>query len=245
MLQRKMIAICGFCMLFAMQTYGFRHFGFNHRYHRTDINGVIADHKDQAHADFLPDFEQAGVSYPPKKLALLVFKEEKDLELWANDGKRWVFIRNIDILAASGRPGPKLRSGDFQVPEGIYKISALNPFSHYDLSLMINYPDAYDKVHAQLDHRHDLGGNIFIHGGHVSIGCIAIGDHFIEDLFVLVYEVGVDNVKVIIAPNDLRIGPPAIARRHPKWVDDLEYRISTALKQFPVPPESLETVRRS
>lgn len=226
-----------------MQASGFRHFRFYQprTYHHTSMNGVIAEHKDQAHADFIPDFQRAGIAYPPKELALLVFKQEKDLELWARDGKRWAYIRSIDILAASGGPGPKLRSGDLQVPEGIYKISALNPFSHYDLSLMINYPDAYDKVHAQMDHRHDLGGNIFIHGGHVSVGCIAIGDHLVEDLFVLVYEVGTDNVRVIIAPNDLRLGPPLIARRHPAWISELEYRISAALRQFPVPAASLSS----
>lgn len=203
------------------------------RYER-DVADTVDYYQDQAHADFLPDFRAAHEHYPPKQLALLVFKQEKVMELWANDAKNhWAFIREFDVLAASGGPGPKLREGDRQVPEGIYHITTLNPYSKFDLSMMIDYPDAFDRLHARIDHRQHVGGNIFIHGRNVSTGCVAIGDHAIEDLFVLVYEVGMKNVQVIIASNDLRVGPPIMAKYAPVWMSDLNRKIIAALKHFP------------
>lgn len=202
--------------------------------YQQDLKNTIISLHGQAHHDLIPQFQAAEVHYPPKKLALLVFKAEKVLELWASDGNDWGYIQDFDVLAASGAAGPKLRAGDHQVPEGIYHITMLNPYSKYDLSMMVNYPDAFDKLHASLDHRKHIGGDIFIHGKDVSIGCVAIGDHAIEDLFVLVYEVGVKNVEVIIAPNDLRVGPPIKARNAPKWTSYLYKKIASALKRFPI-----------
>lgn len=199
-----------------------------------DLQDTVADYQRQAHYDLMPDFALAHEHYPPQKLALLIFKDERVIELWAGHGKTWSYIRDFDILGASGGPGPKLRSGDRQVPEGVYKITMLNPYSKYDLSLMINYPDAFDRLHARLDHRDHLGGDIFIHGGNCSIGCVAIGNHAIEDLFVLVYEVGKKNVKVIIAPNDLRVAPPILAKHSPRWIKSLNRQIKSALAAFPL-----------
>jgi murein L,D-transpeptidase YafK len=112
----------------------------------------------------------------------------------------------LPILAASGLPGPKLRQGDGQVPEGIYAVPALNPNSRFHLSIMLDYPNAYDVAVAEAEGRTDLGGEIFIHGGAASIGCLAIGDDAIERLFVLVADVGIENVAVIVAPHDPRGG---------------------------------------
>ncbi len=69
---------------------------------------------------------------------------------------------------------------------------------------MLNYPNSADRYYARLDHRHDLGDDIFIHGSDASIGCIPIGNKAIEQLFVLAYLVGERYIKVIIAPDDLR-----------------------------------------
>lgn len=91
------------------------------------------------------------------------------------------------MLAASGGPGPKLREGDLQVPEGVYRLTAFNPNSSYHLSLRVDYPNAEDRAAedravARSDRRTSLGGDIFIHGKAVSIGCLAIGDPGIEEL---------------------------------------------------------------
>ncbi len=181
------------------------------------------------------DFKQTNVVYPPKHLALLVFKKSKKMELYARNDHSWHFIKTYSILAASGGPGPKLHEGDRQVPDGIYHIVGLNPKSHFDLSMHLNYPNAFDRSEARHDHRHNLGGDIFIHGKNRSIGCVAIGDSGIEQLFPLVAAVGVSHVQVIIAPDDLRQKAAIYGREHPSWLPGLYHRITLALASFPEP----------
>lgn len=93
----------------------------------------------EARVRMAENFKNAGISYPPKKITFIGLKEEKILEVYAagEDG-RFAFICEYPILAASGTTGPKLREGDRQVPEGIYKIELLNPNSRYDVSLRVN-----------------------------------------------------------------------------------------------------------
>ena len=76
----------------------------------------------------------------------------------------------------SGRLGPKLKEGDRQVPEGLYRVESLNPNSRYHLSLRVNYPNEQDKSYGRLDGRNNLGTDIMIHGKDCSIGCLAMGD---------------------------------------------------------------------
>lgn len=181
-----------------------------------------------------PFFKQAGVEFPPKQLALLVFKKNKRVDLWAKDKThvRWIHIKSFDILAASGDLGPKLQEGDRQVPEGVYHINRLNPHSRFDLSMGLDYPNAFDREKAKIDGRSKLGGDIFIHGGNRSIGCIAIGDQAIEQLFPLVSKVGTQHVQVIIAPNDYRSHTANMARVRPEWVAALYQNIDQALNDF-------------
>lgn len=179
-------------------------------------------------------FQHAQVPYPPEQLAFLVFKNAKQLEIYARiNGKPWQYIKTMPIFAASGHMGPKLREGDRQVPEGIYKITELNPFSDYLLSMKLNYPNDFDKLHAKLDHRKDPGSDIYIHGSDKSIGCMAMGDKGIEELFPLVYKVGTDNVTVIIAPYDFRKFRVVHYRDSPAWTVDLYHNIKNALVAFP------------
>ena len=154
-----------------------------------------------------PAFERAGVAFPPRDLTLLALKEEKRLELYASgDDGNHHFLLSYPILAASGTAGPKLREGDKQVPEGFYRIELLNPNSRYHLSLRVDYPNAADIQRARFDGRDlsVLGGDIMIHGGAESIGCLAIGDPAIEELFIMVARTGLDKVRLIIAPRDPR-----------------------------------------
>lgn len=186
----------------------------------------------------MPHFRRAGVSYPPKRLAILVFKRERRLSLWAQEQGQWRFVRHYPVLAASGHAGPKLREGDSQVPEGVYRIEHLNPNSSYHLSMKVSYPNEFDRAKAKLDGRTRLGGDIFIHGNRVSIGCVAIGDRAIEELFTLVAQTGHPRVKVIIAPNDLRAGGAVRHEDAPRWVGELYRRVRAALVPFPLPGES-------
>lgn len=196
--------------------------------HKVQLYSVSA--RDQ----LIPFFHQAGVQFPPQQVALLIFKKNHRLDLWAKDvhHQKWVQIRSFSVLAASGDSGPKLEAGDHQVPEGIYHIAYLNPNSHFDLSMALDYPNTFDREQAKRDGRSHLGGDIFIHGGNRSIGCVAIGDAAIEQLFPLVALVGVQNVKVIIAPNDYRWHTAEMASIHPNWVTTLYHRIDRELDQF-------------
>src|SRR5215216_5489 len=152
------------------------------------------------------EFEAARVSYPPQEIALLAFKKERYIELWAkNEENPWHFIKKYNLTAFSGRLGPKLKEKDGQIPEGIYRLTHLNPFSSMHLSMMINYPNHFDRLQASKDGRKRLGDNIFLHGKSISVGCLAVGNWSIDQLFLLTRMVGLHHVKMIIAPNDLRL----------------------------------------
>jgi L,D-transpeptidase-like protein len=203
------------------------------------VADVVARYGADARVRLRPHFAKARVAYPPKDIALLVFKREKRFAVWArNDGGAWRFIRNYPILAASGVAGPKLREGDSQVPEGVYRIEHLNPNSSYHLSMKVSYPNAFDRRMAKSDGRTRLGGDIFIHGKNVSIGCVALGDRAIEELFTLVAETGHSRVKVIIAPHDVRGRGASVPRGAPSWTAQLYQTIAAALVEFPVWAES-------
>ena len=149
-------------------------------------------------------FETSGVTYPPKRIVFVAFKDRRVFETYAENDTGFQFIRRMPVLAASGQLGPKLREGDKQVPEGIYEIESLNPNSAYHVSLRLNYPNAFDRSQAAKDGRTNLGGDIMIHGKSVSVGCIALGDEGAEDVFTLAADVGIKNVKVICSPVDFR-----------------------------------------
>lgn len=192
-----------------------------------------------------PWFAKAGVDYPPKKISMLAFKKEQRFELWGLHLNKWVFIRNYPFTATSGILGPKLREGDKQIPEGVYKISGLNPNSSYHLSMKLNYPNEFDLKHARKEGRNKPGTNIFIHGRAASVGCIALGDVAIEELFVLVSTIRQSNpngnadVTVIVAPWDFRkraLKITAINKRVRKaWLKGLYKLISDRLKDYPLP----------
>lgn len=181
-------------------------------------------------------FEKAGVHYPPEDIALLAFKQERYMQLWAKrDNQIWRHIYTYPLTAYSGHLGPKLREGDKQIPEGIYQLTQLNPFSNMHLSMKINYPNAFDRQHATATRRHRLGGNIYIHGKALSVGCLAVGDQAMDELFLLTHRVGLEHTQLIIAPNDLRRAEPAHAHApQPRWLPILYNNIRVALNQFPV-----------
>lgn len=179
-------------------------------------------------------FLTAGIAYPPKEIALLAFKHEQKIELWAqNPSQRWVHVHDYRLTAFSGRLGPKLKENDGQIPEGIYRLVSFNPFSSMHLSLMINYPNEFDKRMGQQEKRSRLGNNIFLHGKNVSVGCLAVGDAAIDQLFTLSRRVGLDHIRLIIAPNDLRKQKPkTMMQGQPIWLSTLYRDIQHALREY-------------
>jgi murein L,D-transpeptidase YafK len=127
-------------------------------------------------------FTSAGVEYPPPELYLRAFKHERELEVWAGAaGKPLKKVKTYPFCAASGELGPKRQEGDLQVPEGFYTIDLFNPTSAYHLSIRVSYPNESDRILG----RRPLGGAIMVHGNCVSIGCIAIQDGPIEELYLM------------------------------------------------------------
>lgn len=143
------------------------------------VAAAFASHR----ADVERAFREAGAAWPPERLFLRAYKHEGRLELWAQAGRgdTLVEVRSFAVCASSGVLGPKAVSGDLQVPEGVYRVDRFNPRSRYHLSLGVDYPNAVDLARA--DGR-PPGGDIFIHGDCVTIGCLPIEDGPIEWLYV-------------------------------------------------------------
>ncbi len=111
-----------------------------------------------------------------------IFKEESLLEVWIRSGGIYEHLKNYFICAYSGGLGPKLKEGDRQSPEGFYKVKKhqLNPNSKFHLSFNLGYPNAYDRAHKR------TGSFLMVHGNCVSIGCYAMTDAKIEEIYGLV-----------------------------------------------------------
>ncbi len=198
---------------------------------RQTVADVLVSTGPQARKRLLESFNKAGVAYPPQQVTLLAIKSTSVLELWAGPQTNPVFISEYNIRAASGVNGPKLREGDKQVPEGLYKIIGLNPNSSFHLSLKLNYPNQFDLRHAVAEGRSSPGSDIFIHGKAKSVGCLAMGDAAIEELFVLSADIGMAGVNVVIAPTDPR-EKELSWQGFPGWVQELYQNIGREFSYF-------------
>jgi len=165
-------------------------------------------------------FAQASVPFPPAELLLRVFKRDRQLEVWASGapGARAERIATYSICAASGELGPKRHEGDNQVPEGFYHIEYGWPESAFHLSMKVSYPNEADKLREPRSKA--LGGDIMIHGGCASIGCIAISDERIEEVWVMMKALRSGKVHVHILPaRDLHglLQDERLAEHHAFW----------------------------
>lgn len=116
-------------------------------------------------------------------LLITVFKEEQELTLYVKKKTdiKYKKLSTYQICANSGELGPKRKQGDGQVPEGFYSIDRFNPASSYYLSLGVNYPNQSDKIKSKAA---DLGGDIFIHGECVTIGCMPMTNDKIKEIYI-------------------------------------------------------------
>lgn len=111
-----------------------------------------------------------------------IFKREFELELWMQSGDRFVHFATYPICRWSGRPGPKLAEGDRQAPEGFYTVARgqLNPASRWHRSFDLGFPNAYDRANGR------TGSFLMVHGGCSSIGCYAVTNPVVDEIWRLV-----------------------------------------------------------
>ncbi|RZL47569.1 MAG: hypothetical protein EOP00_11580 [Pedobacter sp.] len=137
------------------------------------------------------------------QLFITAYKAEGKVEVWlkGNGQNQFKLFKTYDFCAHSGTLGPKVIEGDGQTPEGFYKINVFNPMSNFHLSLGVDYPNAVDNFRTGKDRR--TGGDIYIHGNCVTIGCIPLTDDKIKEVYVLAVEAcnyGQANIPVYIFP---------------------------------------------
>jgi len=128
-----------------------------------------------------------------------IFKKESLLELWVERQGRFVLFASYPICRWSGALGPKLRQGDRQSPEGFYTVerAQLNPNSRWHLSFNLGYPNAFDKAHQR------TGDFLMVHGGCGSIGCYAVTNPVIDEIWNLInaaYDAGQPRFHVHVFP---------------------------------------------
>lgn len=153
-------------------------------------------------------------------ILIAIFKEERALEVWS-EGPDGAFrhFRTYKVCNVSGRLGPKQREGDLQAPEGFYAVRPrqLNPQSRFHLSFNLGFPNAYDRAQGW------TGSALMVHGACVSIGCFAMTDAGIEDIYTLLHEALLDGqaaVPVHVFPfrmSDARMAAESDSPWYPFW----------------------------
>lgn len=127
------------------------------------------------------EFEKKKIQYEAP-IFIRIFKESKELELWVKTENQFNLFKTYEICTYGiGTLGPKVRQGDGQAPEGFYFVTPqrLNPVSAFHLSFDLGYPNFYDRIHKR------TGGNLMVHGSCVSIGCFAMTDVVIEEIYAI------------------------------------------------------------
>ncbi len=127
--------------------------------------------------------QENGVKLAEVNILIIAYKAEGLLNLYAKNkaDNKYQLLITYSICEDSGELGPKRKQGDYQVPEGFYYIDRFNPSSNFYLSLGLNYPNKSDKIKSNAE---DLGGDIFIHGDCVTIGCIPMTNDKIKEIYL-------------------------------------------------------------
>ncbi len=129
------------------------------------------------------EFRKKNITYPPKDIYLRAFKSQNEMELWArnNESSEYKLVKTYHVCAISGALGPKRMRGDRQVPEGYYFIEDFNNASDFYLSLQLNYPNYSDLLLGN----QETGGDIYIHGGCVTVGCLPMTNPGIQEIYTV------------------------------------------------------------
>lgn len=157
------------------------------------INRVSASLKKQ--------LEEKGLKWG-SKIFIRIVKDTKTLEVWSKHKAKYKKFKTYNICTFSGYLGPKTKEGDNQAPEGFYKIkpAQMNPSSDYHLAFNLGYPNDYDLAHGY------TGSYLMVHGSCVSVGCYAMTDEKIEEIYALMqaaFENGQESIAVHCFPFEM------------------------------------------
>ncbi len=229
------LAAATFLLRGPLNDFASQHRAFRPLLETKTVEEQIQTYGDEARERLHAMFKEKGFEYPPGKMTVLAFKDKHLLEIYV--GKKhgkFKHLHTYPILASSGKLGPKLREGDYQVPEGVYRLESLEPNTPYHLALRLNFPNDFDIERAKDDGRSRLKSNTLIHGANGSVGCLALGDDASEDLFVLANDTANQNIAIIICPVDLRtFAPPPATANDPVWLPKLYTQMKKALEEYP------------
>jgi murein L,D-transpeptidase YafK len=153
-------------------------------------------------AILLAKLKEHKLDFSTVNILITVFKSEQELTIYVKNKneKKYQQLATYAICASSGELGPKRKQGDGQVPEGFYYIEKYNPTSSYYLSLGVSYPNQSDKIKSTAA---NLGGDIFIHGECVTIGCMPMTNDKIKEIYIYAiqaYQNGQTKIPVYIFP---------------------------------------------
>lgn len=183
---------------------------------------------------------------------LRIFKREHELELWVKRDDKFALFERYPICRWSGKLGPKIKRGDHQAPEGFYTVSRqqLNPNSRWYRSFNLGYPNLLDRSYGR------TGDFLMVHGGCSSIGCYAMTNAVIGELWEFVTRAldrGQKRFHVHIYPfrlNDLNLAIHRQSQWHSFWSDlkkgsdifefsSIPPKISVCNKRYRATPEIL------
>lgn len=125
-------------------------------------------------------------SSPSEPMVIRLFKQSSELEVWKRTSAgTYALLKTYEICKWSGALGPKIREGDYQSPEGFYDVTPglMNPKSSYWLSFNVGFPNKFDQAWGR------SGTNLMIHGDCKSVGCYAMTDDGIKEIYAMAREI--------------------------------------------------------
>src|ERR1700731_1203141 len=134
---------------------------------------------------------------------------QAEFEVWKQDTTgRFQILKIYPICRWSGDLGPKLQEGDRQAPEGFYTITPelMNPNSNYYLSINVGYPNSFDKANKR------DGSLLMIHGDCSSMGCYAMTDEQISEIYSLARDSLLGRPAFQVQAYPFRLTPANLAR---------------------------------
>jgi len=158
-----------------------------------------SDVRDKVWPKLQQELKTKGFATNGPSVYIRIIKELSVLELWAKQGNKYKLFKTYEVCTYSGGLGTKTRDGDGKSPEGFYAIEPkqLNPVSNYYLAINVGYPNKVEQLKGY------TGSAIMVHGHCASIGCYAMTDARIEEIYTMAYQAfngGQQKIRVDIFP---------------------------------------------